>query len=178
MNTHNQNVTNTVAARGPSWMETVRTGVAALNLILLIILMAIMWRVMSAGASPAYWPDRRPVPAYVDIGHDFYGRGAIRIVAGAGLMTGTGPDTFDPTGPVTRAQVAVVLVRCLHGADFQPEPIPVPTEGHPYGHWGVPWIAQAVADGMMESLAIVAPDTVPTRTDLAMLVVRCGTPAR
>ena len=53
---------------------------------------------------------------FVDVSKDYWAAGAVDYVSARGLFNGTGPDTFTPAAPATRAQLMTVLAR-LDGAD-------------------------------------------------------------
>lgn len=115
-------------------------------------------------AQPMTYTDVDPAGAQAD---------EIGAATAAGYVIGVGNDLYEPDRTPTRGEVAVVLTRCAHGPDFYPPEITAPTPDHPYAHWAAEWLAQAVADGTMEPVAMVMADEPATRGDLAALVAVC-----
>lgn len=85
---------------------------------------------------------------------------AIAYVSADGYMVGKGSDIFDPESPITRTEVAVVMLRAKHGTDFTP--------AQSEGDWWTSWVNEAEAEGLME--AVMTPDAPATRADIATLM--------
>lgn len=108
---------------------------------------------LKAIEGPAY----QPPPAEGSLFHDVQpGDGRvewadawIEELARRGFASGFTDGTYRPTQPVTRGQMAVFLLRAVHGAAYQPDPPPaVPTFGDIADHWARPWIEQLYAEGL------------------------------
>lgn len=85
---------------------------------------------------------------------------AIQALASDGYLVGKGDRQFDPAAPVTRAEMAVLIMRAEHGPDYAPPSQP--------GEWWATWTTQAVGEGMMT--VVDDPNSAPTRADVATLM--------
>jgi len=92
-----------------------------------------------------------------------------------GITGGCGGNNYCPSDPVTRAQMAVFLLRAKHGAGYTPPP----PSGAEFGdvassHWAVAWIEQLAAEGITNGCGggIFCPDQYVTRAQLAVFMVR------
>lgn len=107
---------------------------------------------------------------FQDVPLDAWYAGAVERVCSAGLMNGTGPETFSPGGAVTRGQVAAILHR-LAGEPRAPEASfsDVPASAY-YGE-AVAWAAgQGVAEGFPDGT--FRPDLPVSRQQLAAILWR------
>jgi ELWxxDGT repeat protein len=73
----------------------------------------------------------------------------IEQLAADGVTSGCGGGNFCPADPLTRAEVAVLLLKARHGSGFVPPPA-TGTVFHdiPASHWAAPWIEKLAADGI------------------------------
>jgi hypothetical protein len=95
-----------------------------------------------------------------------------------GVTTGCGinPRTYCPENNVTRAEMAVFLLRAIHGSDYVP-PAPthdfadVPVTGK---EWMEPWIEQFYAEGITTGCGggNYCPENKVTRAEMAVFVLR------
>lgn len=85
---------------------------------------------------------------------------AIEYICAEGYMVGKTIDAFAPDAPLTRAEVAVVMLRAKHGVDYLPTQIE--------GEWWAPWVNEAVSEGLLGE--IMDPDAPATRADIATLM--------
>ncbi len=99
----------------------------------------------------------------------------IEALKAAGITTGYPDGTYRPNDPVTRAQMAVFLLRATHGPAYQP-----PTVGHssfndvPDDHWAKDWIEQLAVEGIATGYPDGGyhPDQTVTRAEMAALLVK------
>ena len=122
-------------------------------------------------------PDIRDVPrdnwAWPDISN-LYCRGVlygyIETAAHYGIADGYADGSFRPVAPITRAQVAKLIVR----ASTWPAAPPAPPRFRdvPPSHWAYSYITQAAAHGVLSGYAdgTFAPDAPATRAQLAKIV--------
>lgn len=98
-----------------------------------------------------------------------------RLVA-SGITAGcsANPKLYCPADPVTRAQMAVFLLRVIHNASYLPPPgesafLDVPSE-----HWSSPWIAQLFLEGITAGCGAgkYCPESNLTRAQMAIFLLR------
>jgi ELWxxDGT repeat protein len=127
-----------------------------------------LWAVPRIFVSPTFLRD-------VPVGH--WAWRFIEAIAAAGLTGGCGPEAFCPTSAVTRAEMAVFLVRAAHGDAF----VPPPATGTvftdvPAGFWAGPWIEQLAADGVTGGCGggQYCPGAQLSRAEMAVLLLRAA----
>jgi hypothetical protein len=86
------------------------------------------------------------------------------------------PLLYCPTIRVSRAQLAVFLLRAMHGASFSPPPATgifadVPAS-HPFAPWIEELFLEGVTTGCATSPALYCPDDDVTREEMAVFLVR------
>jgi len=99
-------------------------------------------------------------PAYRSIGR----------LGGEGYVAGcqTEPPKFCPNRAMTRAEIAVLIVRAVNGATYEP-PAPVGLYPDvPVDFWGAKWIEDAEGMGAMDD-GLFHPDIPARRSDVAVL---------
>jgi hypothetical protein len=100
-----------------------------------------------------------------------------------GITAGCGGSRFCPKDPVTRAQVAVLLLKAKYGATYEPPTLvcagdptaPCTTFGDvAENHWAAAWIEQLAADGISNGCGDgnYCPEEPVTRAQMAVLLVR------
>lgn len=101
----------------------------------------------------------------------------IERLGAAGITQGCGvsPKTYCPDDPVTRAQMAVFLLRGIYGASHTPSP----AGGHvfadvPTDHWAAPWIEQLLLEGITAGCGDgnYCPENNVTRAQMAVFLLR------
>lgn len=92
-----------------------------------------------------------------------------------------GDEAFHPRQPVTRAELAVWLLKAKHGADYEPPPAAgvfadVPAGLNPDELWMAPWIEQIYREGITSGCAQhplrYCPQREVTRADIAVFLLR------
>jgi hypothetical protein len=100
----------------------------------------------------------------------------IKQLAAEGITGGCGAGNFCPENPVTRAQMAVFLLRSKYGAGYNP-----PAVGSSAGfsdvqpsYWAGAWIKQLVAEGITAGCGSgnYCPENPVTRAQMAVFLVR------
>ena len=100
----------------------------------------------------------------------------IKQLAIDGITAGCGGGRYCPESSVTRAQMAVFLLRAKHGASYRP-----PAVGSSTGfgdvqpaHWAAAWIKQLVAEGITAGCGNgnYCPESPVTRAQMAVFLVR------
>ncbi|HKV06873.1 MAG TPA: S-layer homology domain-containing protein [Thermoanaerobaculia bacterium] len=95
----------------------------------------------------------------------------------AGIMTGCGSGNFCPTGNTNRADVAVSLVRGVHGGSFVPPPATGTVFADvPADYWAAAYIEQLYKDGLTGGCASnplrYCPTSLVTRAQMATFLIR------
>ena len=111
-----------------------------------------------------------------DVHPDYWSAAWIKQLAAEGITAGCGSGNYCPEGAVTRAEMAVFLLRSKHGASYNP-----PAVGSSTGfgdvassHWAGAWIKQLVAEGITAGCAANAycPESPVTRAQMAVFLLR------
>jgi hypothetical protein len=117
-------------------------------------------------------------PVFSDVAVDHFARGAIEALAVHGVTGGCGttPPVFCPDDPVTRAQMAVFLVRLRYGPGFDPPPATGIFADVPPDHPFAEWIEQLAQDGITGGCATspprFCPDDPVSRAQMAVFILR------
>jgi hypothetical protein len=111
-------------------------------------------------------------PTFSDVPPTFWGYGYVETAVARGLIGGYADGTFHPVAPVTRAQVAKILVQAAGwGTGVPPTPV-VPFADVPPSHWAYPYVRTAVAHGMITGYAdgTFGPDRYATRGQMSKMI--------
>lgn len=110
-----------------------------------------------------------------DVAADYWAFSWVEALADARLTAGCGSDTYCPLAAVSRAQMAVFLLRGLHGAGFAP-PAATGTmfTDVPASHPFAPWIEELAREGITGGCSPTTyyPDATVTRDQMAVFLVR------
>ncbi|HEY3472967.1 MAG TPA: S-layer homology domain-containing protein [Anaerolineales bacterium] len=100
----------------------------------------------------------------------------IKQLAADGITGGCGAGTYCPEGAVTRAQMAVFLLRSKHGAAYTPPAVGASTgfSDVPTTYWAAAWIKQLVAEGITSGCgtSTYCPEAPVTRAQMAVFLVK------
>ena len=74
----------------------------------------------------------------------------VEALVANGLTTGCGGDLYCPARPVTRAEMAVFVLRAIHGAGYVPPDVSTVARfaDIPASHWALDWIEQLATEGI------------------------------
>lgn len=93
-----------------------------------------------------------------------------------GITGGCGPGTYCPANPVTRAQMAALLIRVEHGADYAPptctglfEDVACPG---PFADWIEQLAAEGITGGCATDPALYCPNSPNTRGQMTVFLVK------
>ncbi len=119
-----------------------------------------------------YWPT-----TFFDVPITYWARSFIERLHNAGVTGGcsTSPLMYCPEASVTRAQMAVFLLRGEHGSAYTPPNATGTVFGDvPLGHWAGAWIEQLAAEGITGGCGNgnFCPDTPVTRDQMAVFLLR------
>jgi hypothetical protein len=111
-----------------------------------------------------------------DVPTTYWAAAWIKQLAADGITTGCGSGTYCPEGIVTRAQMAVFLLRSKYGAGYTPPAVGSSTGfgDVPPSYWAAAWIKQLVTEGITAGCATgsYCPESPVTRGQMAVFLVR------
>jgi hypothetical protein len=126
---------------------------------------------------PAYSPPAvGGATGFGDVPAAYWAAAWIKQLAAEGITGGCGAGAYCPESPVTRAQMAVFLLRSKYGAGYTPPGVGSGTGfvDVPPAYWAAAWIKQLVAEGITSGCAANAycPEAPVTRAQMAVFLVR------
>lgn len=113
---------------------------------------------------------------FADVNVNYWAAPWIKQLAAEGITGGCGGESYCPEHVVTRAQMAVFLLKSKHGASYTP-----PSVGSNTGftdvdvdYWAAPWIKQLAAEGITGGCGnnTFCPENTITRGQMAVFLVR------
>jgi hypothetical protein len=111
-----------------------------------------------------------------DVATDHWAAAWIKQLAADGITGGCGGGNYCPESPVTRAQMAIFLLRAKYGASYSPPAVGASTG---FGdvrtdHWAAAWIKQLVVEGITAGCGggNYCPESPVTRAQMAVFLVR------
>jgi CSLREA domain-containing protein len=113
---------------------------------------------------------------FSDVPPSYWAAAWIKQLAAEGVTGGCGIGIYCPEGAVTRAQMAVFLLRSKHGASYNPPAVGSGTgfSDVPPSYWAAAWIKQLVAEGITTGCSVsnYCPEAPVTRAQMAVFLVR------
>jgi len=113
-----------------------------------------------------------------DVGADHPAAAFIETLAADGLTAGCGAGLYCPDGQITRAQMAVFVLRVAHGPAWNP-PVAagVVFDDVPANHWAASWIEALYREGITAGCGdeVFCPDRMVSRAEMAAFMVRAFT---
>ena len=133
-----------------------------------------------AGGLPDLGADEVPVGynTFTDVSDSYWARLFIERLYGAGITGGCSlnPLMYCPETAVTRAQMAVFLLRGIHGSSYSPPAVGVGTGFNdvPADYWSAAWIKQLALEGITSGCGpnLYCPETSVTRDQMAVFLLR------
>ena len=124
----------------------------------------------------SYTPPVGSSTGFGDVPTGYWSASWIKQLAADGITGGCGSGIYCPEGVVTRAQMAIFLLRAKYGASYTPPAIGVGTgfsDVQP-GYWAAAWIKQLVAEGITAGCGTgtYCPESPVTRAQMAVFLVR------
>ncbi len=120
-----------------------------------------------------------PIGIFSDVATTYWAAPQIEQFFADGITTGCGlsPLRFCPTNSLSRAEMAIFLLRAKHGAAYLPPPASGTTFADvPATYWAAPWIEQLAAEGVTNGCATApvrfCPDAQVSRDQMAAFLVR------
>ena len=100
----------------------------------------------------------------------------IKQLAADRITGGCATGKYCPEGAVTRAQMAIFLLKAKHGSSYSPLAVGSSTgfSDVPTDHWAAKWIKQLAAEGITDGCGNgnYCPDTPVTRAQMAVFLVK------
>ena len=115
---------------------------------------------------------------FADVPITHWASSYIERLYNAGITGGcsTSPLSYCPESTVTRAQMAVFLLKGMHGSGFTPPAVGASTgfADVPIGYWAAAWIKQLAAEGITGGCGagIYCPDSTVTRAQMAVFLLK------
>jgi hypothetical protein len=113
---------------------------------------------------------------FADVPVDYWAAAWIKELATAGITIGCGNGNYCPNDNVTRAEMAVFLLKSKHGAAFVPPDAAGIFSDVPVGYWADKWIEQLYAEGITAGCGTAplryCPDRSVTRAEMAVFLVK------
>jgi len=111
---------------------------------------------------------------FADVPTSYWAAPWIKQLAAEGVTGGCGGGNFCPDNPVTRAQMAVFLLKSKHGVAYLPPAATGVFADVPVGYWADKWIEQLAAEGITGGCggSNYCPDTSVTRAQMAVFLVK------
>lgn len=123
----------------------------------------------------AYSPPTITGTRFADVPVSYWAAAWIEQLAAEGITGGCGNGNYCPEAVVTRDQMAVFLLRAIHGSAYHP---PVATGTRftdvSISHWAAAWIEQLAAEGITDGCDVnkYCPDNAVLRDQMAVFLVR------
>jgi hypothetical protein len=109
-----------------------------------------------------------------DVATDHWAAAWIKQLAADGITAGCGNGNYCPDAPVTRAEMAVFLLKSKHGTSLVPAPATGVFGDVPTTHWAAAWIERLASEGITSGCGEgnYCPDNAVTRAEMAVFLVR------
>lgn len=125
------------------------------------------------GAS--YVPPQATGAAFADIPADYWAAAWVEQLVAEGITAGCGNGNYCPGAEVTRAQMALFLLRSKYGGSYTPPPATgTAFTDVPADYWAAAWIEQLVAEGITAGCGNnnYCPEAAVTRAQMAVFLVK------
>lgn len=113
---------------------------------------------------------------FSDVATGYWASAWIKQLATEGITAGCGTGNYCPEAPVTRAEMAVFLLRAKYGRTYTPPNVGSSTgfKDVPVGHWASAWIKQLIAEAITAGCGggNYCPDAPVTRAQMAVFLVK------
>ena len=115
-------------------------------------------------------------PVFDDVPFSYWANNFVERLAKAGVTGGCGTGIYCPDSTVTRAQMAVFLLKGIHGSSYTPPAVGVSTGFGDVAtdYWAAAWIKQLAAEGVTSGCGggNYCPDSVVTRAQMAIFLLK------
>ena len=121
-----------------------------------------------------YSPPAATGNVFLDVGAGDFAAAWIEQLFSDGITAGCGNNNYCPNADVTRAQMAVFLLRAKYGSGYSPPAASGVFNDVDLGYWAVAWIEQLAAEGITAGCGggNYCPEQQVTRDQMAVFLVR------
>ncbi|MBI5839741.1 MAG: SBBP repeat-containing protein [Chloroflexi bacterium] len=123
-----------------------------------------------------YNPPTAQGTVFTDVPVDYWAAAWIEQLAAENITSGCDIGLYCPDSPVTRAQMAVFLLKSEHGNSYSPPDAGADTgfTDVPADYWAAAWIKQLAAEGITGGCAtgLYCPDSPVTRAQMAVFLIK------
>jgi len=111
---------------------------------------------------------------FTDVATDYWAAAWIKQLAAEDITSGCGAGNYCPDATVTRAQMAIFLLKAKYGSSYSPPAATGVFTDVPVGYWADKWIEQLAAEGITGGCGtgIYCPDSSVTRAQMAVFLVK------
>ena len=111
---------------------------------------------------------------FADVATNYWAAPWIKQLAAEGITGGCGNGNYCPDATVTRAQMAIFLLRAKHGSSYSPPAATGVFTDVPVGYWADKWIEQLAVEGVTSGCGGTnyCPDSSVTRAQMAVFLVK------
>jgi hypothetical protein len=122
----------------------------------------------------SYAPPAASGTQFADVPVDAFAAGWIEQLALDGVTAGCGGGNYCPAAPVTRAQIAVFLLKSEHGTGYIPPAATGVFADVPVGAFAANWIEQLAAEGVTAGCGAgnFCPNQQVTRAQMAVFLIK------
>ena len=115
-------------------------------------------------------------PTFSDVPTNYWAFSYIEKLFASGITAGCGAGIYCPDNTVTRDQMAVFLLKGMHGASYTPPAVGASTGFGDVAatHWAAAWIKQLAAEGITSGCGAgnYCPDAAVTRAEIAIFLLK------
>ena len=124
-----------------------------------------------------YTPPAGTGTLFADVPLSYWAVNWIEKLFADGITAGCGAGNYCPEDPVTRAQMAIFLLRARHGAGYTPTAATGIFADVPTSYWASAWIEQLATEGITAGCGggNYCPEDSVTRAQMAVFLVRTFT---
>jgi len=111
---------------------------------------------------------------FTDVPVDYWAAAWIEQLAAEGITGGCGTGIYCPDATVTRAEMAVFLLKAKHGTSYSPPDATGVFMDVPVGYWAHKWIEQLALEGITGGCGVgtYCPNSSVTRAQMAVFLVK------
>jgi len=113
-------------------------------------------------------------PFFSDVPEDYWAFDYIQSLALHNIAAGYPDGSYRPTNDVTRAEMAVFLLKSIHGEDYTPPPASGGVFNDIEGHWAEPWIEALFEEGITAGYpnGTYCPGNAVSRAEIAVFLLK------